>query len=711
MLWIFAVFLISWYGLGMANIFSVKHIILKTDSVYEITGVVTKVIEKENSTTLLLEQAVVRGGDGLAQKTGVLFAVQNNEAYIKGDTITALTSLEPVPAPDNPGEFDSSAYYAAQNIFYRGFPKEITLVKACDSLYLRTIFKLRQALKEAYQKIAGEKEAGICISMVLGDKSLLSDELKNLFQDNGIAHILAISGLHVSLLGLSLYRLLRRMGIPFWAGAAVGTFLMAAYGVMTGNSVSTIRAVVMFAMTVHAQVLGRTYDCLSALFLSAMCIMVRYPYCIYNSGFFLSFGAVLGIVLLSPVLQGILPVKNPVLDGLFVSMAVSLATLPVIMLSYYEIPIYSVFLNLLVVPMMGLLMTSAVLAGAAGCICEGLGVFFMGPASYVIRAYEWLCRLVLRLPAANYVTGAPKTWQVALYLSILLFLCMMAAWGRKARKAGVILIAAALAVLFYRPKRGMEVVMLSVGQGDCMYVSCEGYHILIDGGSTTKKEVGKYTILPFLKYKGVSSLDYVILTHPDSDHYSGLCELMQSGGISIHTFVMADIENPPQAYTRLYELARQSAERVQTICAGEYLIRGRLTVCCIHPQKAYPYGSINDSSIVLKWTYGDFDMITTGDVEEAGEKNILDNALAGNVEVLKCAHHGSVSSSSQSWLETVRPAITLISCGENNKYGHPHQETLEKLDKIQSRYYISHETGAVTLQTDGRQMAVKYLKK
>lgn len=703
-------FLLLWYGFGMANIFSVKQIILETDSVYQITGVVTKVTEKENSVTLQIEKAEVRGDDGLIQTTGVLLIAENSETCIKGDKIMARTRLQMIPASDNPGGFNGSVYYGAQNIFYQGFPEEIILTEACGSLWLRTIFKIRQSLKESYLKIAGEKEAGICISMVLGDKSLLSDELKKLFQDNGIAHILAISGLHVSLLGLTLYQILRRMGTPFWVSAAAGTVLMAAYGIMTGSSVSTMRAVVMFALTVHAQVLGRTYDCLTALFLSAMLIMVRYPYCIYNSGFFLSFGAVLGIVLLSPVLKEILNVRNPVLDSFLVSVAVSLATLPVIMLSYYEIPVYSVFLNLLVVPLMSLLMISAVLAGVAGCFCEGLGVFFMGPATYVIRVYEWLCRIVLQLPAANYITGAPKVWQIALYLGILLLLCVIAACKRKFYKMRVVLIGAALVVLFYRQESGMEVVMLSVGQGDCMYVSCEGYHILIDGGSTTKKELGNYVILPFLKYKGVRSLDYVILTHPDSDHYSGLAELMQSGDIPIQTFVMADVENPPQAYTRMYELASQSAKQVQTVCAGEYIIKDKLTVCCIHPQKSYSYGSVNDSSIVLKWTYGDFDMITTGDVEAEGELNIIKNAMAGDVEVLKCAHHGSSSSSSQAWLEVTRPEITLISCGKNNKYGHPHQETLEKLDEIKSKYYISYETGAVLLHTDGSRIEIRLFK-
>lgn len=695
----FAALLLVMYGFGAADHIFSDSGSLESNQVYSVIGKISKVIEKENSAKIYLESATVRAGEKVFQ-TGILCSAES-VGYMKGDIISFQAELNVFEPPDNPGEFNSQKYYASQNLFYQASPKQINIVSQCKNPWIRGIFQLRKKLYQSYQTIASAKDAGVCISMVLGDKSLLQEEMKNLFQENGIAHILAISGLHISIIGLTLYQFIRKRGVNFSISAAVSVWVMISYGIMTGNSISTIRAVVMFGVTVYAQVLGRTYDSISAVCLSAGLIILRYPYCIYNSGFYLSFGAVLGIVMICPVIIRTFEIKNVLLKGFAVSFSVTLATLPVLSYFYYEIPTYSVLLNIVVVPCMTMLIASAVLAGFAGIFCVPLGVFLMGAASYIIRFYEIICEFAGKLPGATKILGAPKIWQILVY-EIVLFGVIFLTNHLKKRGSYVFSIGIILAIciLLVRFHSGMEVVMLSVGQGDCMYVSCGKYNLLIDGGSSSEKSVGKYTIIPFLKYKGVSSLDYVVLTHPDSDHYSGLMELLEDGTIKAACFVMPDIAAPDEAYMEVYRKAAAFAGRVDTISAGEMLINDTIQLKCLHPSKDYAYQSVNDYSLVFRISYGQFDMITTGDLENTGESSILKHFALQQAEVLKCAHHGSGGSTSEPWLAAVRPEYVLISCGRNNRYGHPHPDTLQRIEDVGSRVLATPECGAIIIEVD-----------
>lgn len=668
---------------------------MESGNVYSVIGKISKTVKNGDSLQIFLEKAVVTGPNGELVHTGVVcYAL--DEGYIKGDTISFACELKKVPSPDNPGEFDLSRYYAAHNIFYQAYPKEIDLRKPCSNPWILGIFRLKEKLRQTYLAIGDEKEAGVCISMVLGDKSELSDDLKKIFRDNGIAHILAISGLHISLIGMSIYGILRKTGINFGISAGVSSFVMLSYGIMTGNSVSTIRAIVMFIMTIYAQVFGRTYDSISAMCLSAIIILIRYPGSIYNSGLYLSFAAVSAIVLMNPVIIRLFEIKNILVKAFMLSLSVTISTLPILAFSYYEIPLYAIFLNMLVVPCMGMLMTSALLAGIGGILNKYLGIFCLGPASFIIKFYEKICNLVQLLPGNKQIVGAPAVWQMLIFELVL--------WGtvwlftRKILKSkGLFTALCTFAVLFllWRPEAEFEMVMLSVGQGDCMYLSGNGCHILIDGGSFTEKNIGANTILPFLKYKGVRSLDYVILTHPDKDHYSGILEIMEDGSIPIDCFVMPGIDSKDENYLKLWEIGQKFARQLKEIYGGEYLIKDNLVIRCIHPRRGYSAVSVNDYSASFWIQYGNLDIITTGDLEQSGETDVLNYFPLHTIEILKCGHHGSSSSSGEQWVNALKPTIALISCGRNNRYGHPHNETIERLEAAGSRILRTDELGAI----------------
>lgn len=254
--------------------------------------------------------------------------------------------------------------------------------------------------------------------------------------------------------------------------------------------------------------------------------------------------------------------------------------------------------------------------------------------------------------------------------------------------------------------------MLDVGQGDGLFLRTrDGMTCLIDGGSSDVKEVGRYRILPFLKERGVGRVDYVLVTHTDGDHISGIGELLEQagepGGIKVRTLLLSGQSAQEEAGVKLWRLAERAGTQVKLIKAGTLLKDKRVQLCCLHPAQETSYGDKNAGSLVLRLTYGSFSMLLTGDLEETGEREILESSEELGSDILKAGHHGSRFSTTEEWLQRVQPALTLISCGQDNSYGHPHEETLERLREAGSRVLLTTEQGAITVRSDGRSFWVE----
>ena len=231
-----------------------------------------------------------------------------------GDMLLVSGTLKCFETSRNEGGFDSRMYYKSIGIHYKMTAEDVTVLtrKRQTVGYLLSEFRLK--IKEVYEQIGTKEKAGLYSSIVLGDKSSLDGDIKKLYQRNGIAHLLAISGLHISLVGMALYRLLRRAGTSYVFSFAAGTLFIIGYVLMTGNALSGLRALVMCLLMMYAQVLGRTYDMLSALSTAAVMFIWNNPYVLYNSGFLLSFCAIMGIAVVLPALKRVfLPEKNGVL--------------------------------------------------------------------------------------------------------------------------------------------------------------------------------------------------------------------------------------------------------------------------------------------------------------------------------------------------------------------------------------------------------------
>ncbi len=612
----------------------------------------------------------------------------------------------------NPGEFDAANYYVIEGVGARLKNAELLGVGKKGWPIREALYQLRlHLLKNLYAGFP-QKEASILAKMLLGVDSGLDEAVRNLYQENGIVHILSISGLHITMLGMGLYRGLRRLSCPMSGAAVLGGLLIVGYGIMTGFGISACRAIGMYLIRMLGEILGRTYDMLTAMGVLAVIMLVDNPLLVYHSGFLLSFSSVCGVGLLSPLLQlsvewfgkhsgegqivsrGKKLLQNTA-SGLSVSMAVTLFTLPIQLFFFYKIPIYSVLINLFVIPFMSVVML-------VGFLVMLMPWFqFLSPLeSGIFQWFEWLCNSFEELPGHTWIIGRPAMWQILFYYVVLMGIILA---GKRIHELlrSVMFIGLVL-FMGLQVDTGLKITILDVGQGDCICVqTAQGRCFLFDGGSSSRQNVGEKVILPFLQQAGIDRIDAVFLSHPDTDHYNGILQLLESGEIPIGTLYLPKVGAASRADFEVILAAAENVE-VQYAAKGDRWQLGELSLTCLHPSEGYEADS-NSYSACYLLQKGGFSMLFTGDVEGQGEELLtaqLRQRGIQEVDVLKAAHHGSRYSTSEAFLQGLDMGLTVISCGRNNSYGHPHAETLERLETEKCEVMLTAEYGAVTIMIE-----------
>lgn len=648
-------------------------------------------------------------------------SLEGQETLLLGSRIQGRGRVKEFSRAANPGGYDEQSYQYGNGVFLALQETELETVVSPEVPVRQYLYEIRQRLSGVYYDMLDEENGSLAAAMVLGDKEGLDAELKQLYQRNGIAHLIAISGLHIAMIGGTLYRFLRKLSGSYLVSAGIGMAFICLYGMMTGMSGATMRAVVMLIISIGADVGGRRYDALTSIALALFWMLLSNPYQITQAGFLLSFGAVMGIALVNPVWKLLLPEMPHCLEGLFVSISVQLVLLPVMLYYFYEIPLYGVLLNVIVVPLMSLLLSVLIAGGLAGCFWTQGARLMSLPAQLIFKLYAWLCHASEGLPFHTVCTGRPDMrWLAGYYMIMAVFL--LAAYSReetsaigryckkKCRKikiywkfllAGVGIAYALQFAVFCLPA-SLTVCMLDVGQGDGIYIRTPSrHHVLIDGGSSSRQKVGTYVLKNSTKFYGAGKLDYVFVSHSDSDHYSGIIELLEDDTVSIGNFVLPDIANPDEAYRKLEQMAMEKGCRLYYMKRGDTLQIDGITFTCLNPE-AKEYADKNTGSLVLKLSYRNFDVLLTGDMDKSVEESILVDMAGETIEVLKVAHHGSVTASSEVFLKTVRPEVACVSVGEGNRYGHPAAEVMERLSVYAEKIYLTKDSGAITIDTDGR---------
>lgn len=738
-----------------------------TDNLSQISGSadadqMSILISSQKTTSQINEMQEIFGKNASA-----LCYLQEDEALPRaGSYVRVLGEVSPFLQATNPGEFDAAAYYRRKDCLFALRKTKITAQTKNYGRLEEFLSQLRYESEVLFRKLLGEKNGATASAMVLGRKKGMDSEVKALYQGAGISHLLAISGLHLSLIGAGLFGLLKKVRLPVALSAGISTWILIVYAQLTGMGISTRRALVMFLLFLAAGLLKRTPDLPTSLAVAALLLLVPKPQRILDAGFQLSFSAVLGIAVMIPVLQDGWEEAAPslrVTDGvagwnlvraaiaracrllrknILAGLGITMTMLPFLLIHFYEWSPWSVLLNLAVIPLMGILLPCLIglqlvarLTAFVHCLeipqhllCTAIEAIF--------SCYEQLCRFTTALPGSILHTGYP-TWQALAVYTI--GLIALAVSGKKLRPHLRLAAAVCLMGIFLIRLPGeLNVTMLDVGQGECVGIETREHHVyLVDAGSTSKKKTGQYQIIPWLKYIGTRSVEGIFITHWDEDHISAVGELLEwskSSRVKIRRIFLPDVALKDEVLETLLQQIEEAEVSVEYLSAGEHMTDGALQISCLHPYAKKVPEDRNDASLVLRLSQGDFQMLLTGDLEKSGEDWLVEQVRpaveqpqpAAQEQALPCApstqpaaqnplrctildagHHGASNATGEALLDLAQPELVLISCGKNNRYGHPAPETLKRLEEREIRWYSTAKVGAIQVYVGKKKVKIE----
>lgn len=714
-------------------------------------GTVQSVKEKDGTLEVVLKNCETEDADGETLRSVLCYLNEDSEFPAVGEKIRVFGEGKAADPARNPGVFDHQLYCRAKGISgiiyadgYTGMGGKAHIVS--DSLY-----RIRRQLSGRLKLIALPEDAGILSAVLLGEKEDLDSAVYELYRKNGISHLLAISGLHISIVGLGIWKLFRKGGAGFWiSGIFAGGFLIA-YGMMVGSGPSVVRAVSMAGLSFLAAAAGRTYDLPTAMCIPALGLLLTHPYLLTQASFQLSFLAVISLVYPGRLFsaRGETFFTNEkfsaAASAFFVSLSLQMVTAPVVCWHSFGIPVYGVFLNLLVIPLMTYVVLSGFIGLGLSFLSVSAGGAMLGGAHYILKLYEVVCNGIGKLPGAELVLGQPEVWKIGCYYGLVVSGAIIYERGMKIaekfhekkhkskekseesvlnlwktrilidRKHRLVFLCAAwlLAFFFLLPSRpaDLSVTFLDVGQGDGIVLRFASRTILVDCGSSQQKSVGEKVLVPYLRSQGVTYVDLAVMTHGDQDHINGIRYLLEhpESGIRLGGLMMPKAGND-EIYGKMAELAKKQEIPVYYASAGERIenIAGKdVYMECLSPSGEEEFSDRNEESLVFRVTYDRFSMMLMGDLEAGGEENLVESGVLSPVTVLKAGHHGSATSSGESFLEKLSPEITVLSYGRKNRYGHPAKEVKERLGNIGSEILETGISGAVMIETDGKKMKVR----
>jgi competence protein ComEC len=638
-------------------------------------------------------------------------------APVRGDVLYLRGSLEPPGRPLHDYAFDPRAWSRSRGIAGRIRPLTTVAWVRDGHGMASALDRVRIRVERSLLTRASSASSGVLVAIVTGSRGGIDAETRARFAANGAAHVLAVSGLHLGLLSVAVFAALRWLAswltpltarVPADRVAAWAVVpLVLAYVALTGAPASAVRAGAM-TLTVLAMIIaGRRPSGVHALCFAAVLMVGSRPHWLADVGFQLSVSATLSLVLASRVARGAprLPTRwvDRLVSSLRVSTVATIATAPVLLWHFGQVPLASPITNLLVVPPIALVALPAALLGA---LLDAAGLWGAAPLIAVADVAVRLALLVAE--EGSHTLELPLTWgrPGAIALAGWCIAAATSPWfGVASLRAHVVAAAVVVALLFAgRPdamRRGeLRMHAIPVGQGDATLLELpEGTRILVDAGGVafSTRSTADTSVLPYLRGLGVGRLDVVVVTHSDFDHAGGV------PGVILATRP-AEVWLPPEpdraVLLRIREAAAHVGARVVSLRWPVARVRGGASVTAFAGVFS---PNANDGSVVMRVCYGDVCFLLTGDIELEREAALAASGLDLRADVLKVPHHGSRTSSSDALLDLVRPRVALFHLGHENRFGFPRPDVVSRYRDRAIRIRRT-DRGAVVVTTDGERI-------
>lgn len=695
----------------------------------EIVGtIISNSIDKQYKNQYILKVEKINENKSYKNTNLQLNVKKEEELLSYGDKIIIKGNFEEASSARNEGGFDYKQYLKSKNIYgiISVDKKDIKLIKKNNVGVIDLLAnKVSNSMKIKIEQNLSNETSKLLSGILIGNKNNLQKEIQEDFRNSSLSHVLAISGMHVSYIMLGITFVINKMKFNKKVSKIITIFILLFFIILTGKTASVTRACFMSSYIILASLFHKKAHVLASISISLLIILIINPYLILDIGLQLSYGGTIGIVLIYPILKKVKKkkedksskfkkiihkIKDKILDIILITISANLVIFPIVLFHYNTISFTFIISNLLISPIIGIIIILGFISVFASYIISPISKVMFLILQTFLNLLIKIAHFCAELPFSKVYFPTPKIYVIIIYYVFLIFIILarnkiivIKKINKKIIIIFVIIIIILNLILNFIPKT-FTISFIDVGQGDSMLIlTPKGKKILIDGGGSRDEEsfnIGKQTLIPYLLNKGITKLDYILISHFDSDHVGGILSVLEE--LKVEKVIICEQEEN-ENYRRFKEIVKNKKIKVYVVKKGDNVkIEENILLNILWPKdEKIKENAINNNSIVAKLNYKNFSILLTGDIEKIAENEILkeyENSNILNANILKVAHHGSKSSSINEFLEKVKPQIALIGVGEKNTFGHPNEGVLKRLENINTKIYRTDKKGEITIK-------------
>lgn len=567
------------------------------------------------------------------------------------------------------------------------------------------IHNIQKYIKDTRNGTLTDEEGNLLLAILLGDKDKLSEDIQESFKTSNLSHMLAVSGAHVSYIILGLTYVLQNSIIGKKNGKIVCIFFLLVFMAITNFTPSVTRACIMAVLTLFSGIIYRKSDVYTNISVAALITLIFNPYSLLDLGFQLSYGGTIGIIIFIKRIQekkSNSKVINYIKQMALVSIYANIIIIPIMMYHFNTVSFTFIISNIMASPILGIIVITGFLFIIASITVKPLTrliAIFIKPILSILIKISQICS---KLPFSNILVVTPYMFNVISYYAIILY-CIKSKKNNKCKIIICLLIVLILInfIIYIFPQK-LRIFFIDVGQGDStLIITPDKKTVLIDGGGSDSFDVGEKVLLPYLLDRRILKIDYVLISHFDTDHCGGILTIMEK--VKVKNIIISEQAEHSENYERFKKLMIHKKIRLIEVKKGDKIKIGRYSEFKIlfPTSRLLSENPLNNNSIVAQFNYNNFKMLFTGDIEKLAEQQILKAEKAEiRADILKVAHHGSKTSSIPEFIKAVKPKIALIGVGKNNTFGHPNQQTIKNLENIKCRIYRTDLQGEIIIKID-----------
>lgn len=630
-------------------------------------------------------------GKTLRSPENTIIYVEKNHKIYENTIVKMKGTVADIKYSKNRLLFNYKNYLRAKKVHAVIFcSEEPVVIKEEYSRMNRISKEFRTYTEELFRKRLGKENADIVLSIILGDTDYLDEDFYESIKVMGLAHIFAVSGSHIVLMYGALLWIFRLCGLKRRPGWILSWLLIWFYGFLIGFPLSVLRTLVMFTIIFFSEILYRKYNSLNSIGLAALVLTIVNPYWIFDAGFLLSFSAALSLILFGRYVRHNLDTNNRTAITVYMYLFLQLFLVPVMAYYFNYIPVMGILYNLVLIPVFTVILVGGFVLLIFGEIFLYTFIVPFKVFNFILNCLRYFIGFTDRFGFNGFIMPAMSISEIIFfYLFILFSLYIYNNKEVKCKALGFSVLISFYAVTWILVPawdKSLYLNIVDVGQGMYSTMSVENNNYIIDCGSTSSRNVGRYTAAPYLIKKGMKNINGIFISHWDSDHYSGLPDLLDSPYFNIEKIYSSTESDDINSQLTL--LRKGNAVK----------IKNTYNISVLWPEKAEAGMSKNNSSLVMQVDYKGKKILFTGDIEGTAEERLTEAMVPVNILIVP--HHGSATSSGDNFVDAVRPEIAVMSYGTNN-YGIPSQEVIGRYIKAGSRVFSTFENGEINFILNG----------